>query len=44
MTSGILLAIAILTFAQIGAEYYQEHQVRLFNLVVFLLACLGLFV
>ena len=44
MTSGILLAIAILTFAQIGAEYYQESQVRLFNLVVFLLSCLGLFV
>jgi len=44
MTPGILLAIAILSFAQIGAEYYQEHQVRLFNLVVFLLSCLGLFV
>jgi hypothetical protein len=44
MTPGILLAIAILTFAQIGAEYYHEHQVRLFTVVVFLLSCLGLLV
>ena len=44
MTQGILVAIAVLVFAQVGVEYYQEHQVRLFNLVVFLLACLGLVV
>jgi len=44
MIQGILVAIAILTFAQVGAEYYQEHQVRLFNLVVLLLSCLALFV
>ena len=44
MTEGILAAIAVLSFAQLGVEYFQEHQVRLFNLVVFLLACLGLFV
>jgi hypothetical protein len=44
MIEGILVAIAILTFAQVGAEYYQEHQVRLFNLVVLLLSCLALFV
>ena len=44
MIQGILVAIAILTFAQVGAEFYQEHQVRLFNLVVLLLVCLALFV
>ena len=37
-------AIAVLTFAQVGAEYYQEQQVRLFNLVVLLLSCPALFV
>ena len=42
MIEGILVAIAVLTFAQVGVEYYQENQVRLFNLVVFLLSCLGL--
>jgi len=44
MIYGILVAIAVLTFAQVGVEYFQENQVRLFSLVVFLLACLGLFV
>jgi len=44
MIHGILVAILVLTFAQVGAEFYQEHQVRLFNLVVLLLACLALFV
>jgi hypothetical protein len=44
MIQGILVAIAVLTFAQVGAEYYQEQQVRLFNLVVLLLSCLALFV
>jgi len=44
MIPGILLAIALLTFAQVGVEYFQEYQVRLFHLIVFLLACLGLFV
>ncbi len=43
MIEGILIAIAILTFAQVGAEYYQEHQVRLFNLVILVLSCLALF-
>jgi hypothetical protein len=43
MIPGLLIAIALLTFAQVGVEYFQENQVRLFNLVVFLLACLGLF-
>jgi hypothetical protein len=43
MIEGILVAIAILTFAQVGAEYYQEHQVRLFNLVILVLSCLALF-
>jgi hypothetical protein len=43
MIQGILVAIAILTFAQVGAEYYQEHQVRLFNLVILVLSCLALF-
>ncbi len=42
MTEGILAAIAILSFAQLGVEYFQEHQVRLFNLVILLLVCLGL--
>jgi hypothetical protein len=27
----------------VGAEYYQEHQVRLFNLVILVLSCLALF-
>jgi hypothetical protein len=44
MIHGILVAIAVLTFAQVGVEYYQENQVRLFNLVVLLLSCLALFV
>ena len=44
MIYGILAAIAVLTFAQVGVEYYQENQVRLFNLVVLLLSCLALFV
>lgn len=43
MSNGIFAAIAIITFAQVGAEYYTEHQVRLFNLVVLILACVGLF-
>ncbi len=42
MSTGIFAAIAIITFAQVGAEYFTEHQVRLFNLVVFILACVGL--
>ena len=42
MSDGIFAAIAILTFAQVGVEYYSEHQVRLFSLVVFALACVGL--
>lgn len=42
MSNGIFAAIAILTFAQVGAEYFTENQVRLFNLVVFVLACVGL--
>ncbi len=37
----ILAAIAVLSFAQLGVEYFQEHQVRIFGLVIFLLACLG---
>jgi hypothetical protein len=41
MTQGILAAIAVLSFAQLGVEYFQEHQVRIFGLVIFLLACLG---
>ena len=44
MIQGILVAIAVLTFAQVGSEFYQEHQMRLFSLVVFFLACLALFV
>ena len=44
MIHGILVAIAVLTFAQVGAEYYQEHQVRLFHIVLLLLSCLALFV
>lgn len=42
MTQGILAAIAVLSFAQIGVEYFQENQVRIFGLVILLLACLGL--
>jgi len=41
MTQGILAAIAVLSFAQLGVEYFQEDQVRIFGLVIFLLACLG---
>mgnify|MGYP006908253324 FL=1 len=42
MSQGLFAAIAILSFAQIGVEYYQENQVRLFGLVILLLSCLGL--
>ena len=42
MTQGLLAAIAVLSFAQLGIEYFQENQVRLFGLVILLLACLGL--
>jgi hypothetical protein len=43
MSQGLFAAIAILSFAQIGVEYYQENQVRVFGLVIVLLSCLGLF-
>ena len=42
MSQGLFAAIAILSFAQIGVEYYQENQVRVFGLVIVLLSCLGL--
>ncbi len=42
MIEGILAAIAVLSFAQLGVEYFQENSVRLFNLVIFCLSCLGL--
>jgi len=42
MTQGILAAIAVLSFAQLGVEYFQENQVRIFGLVIFLLSCLGI--
>ena len=42
MTTGLFAAIAVLGFAQVGVEYYQENQVRVFSLVIVLLACLGL--
>jgi hypothetical protein len=42
MTHGILAAIALLTFAQLGVEYFQENQVRVFGIVILLLSCLGL--
>jgi hypothetical protein len=42
MSQGLFAAIAILSFAQIGVEYYQENQVRVFGLVIVLLSCLGI--
>jgi len=42
MSQGLFAAIAVLSFAQIGVEYFQEHQVRLFALVILLLSCLGI--
>ena len=43
MTQGLFAAIAVLSFAQLGIEFFQEHQVRVFGIVIFLLSCLGLF-
>tara|TARA_R100001510_G_C7553276_1_gene136190 strand:- start:309 stop:443 length:135 start_codon:yes stop_codon:yes gene_type:complete len=43
MTQGLFAAIAILSFAQLGIEFFQENQVRVFGIVIFLLSCLGLF-
>ena len=40
MTTGLFAAIAVLSFAQLGVEYFQENQVRVFGIVILLLACL----
>ena len=42
MTTGLFAAIAVLSFAHLGVEYFQEHQVRVFGIVILLLACLGI--